>query len=103
MLAGRTVAPSRAPQRHPQEVMAQLLGGSRIVSFSRRITLPFRSVEQSKGTILGVQLRFFSLKSEFDNSEKYRFMLDLGLWFVVARRGCHDALCHAVRVQVVSV
>jgi hypothetical protein len=46
---------------------------------------------------------FFSLKSEFDNSEKYRFMLDLGLWFVVARRGCHDALCHAIRVQVVSV
>jgi hypothetical protein len=31
-----------------------------------------------------VQLRFFAIMSEFDNSEKYRFMLDLGLWFVVA-------------------
>jgi hypothetical protein len=58
-----------------------------------------------KGTILGVQLRFFSLKSEFDNSEKYRFMLDLGLWlwFVVARCGSHDASCHAIRVPVVPV
>jgi hypothetical protein len=56
-----------------------------------------------KGTILGVQLRFFSIMSEFDNSEKYRFMLDLGLWFVVARCGSHDAFCHAIRVPVVPV